>query len=1075
MTYKDIPQCPSNLFLLYSNATGTHNAELADGINVRNVIHQPVITSQTRMSIVSGSSGFSKDGLHITPKLSADGKQIIFELKMTACNMTISDHFSITIKTAGDEKTELQGVTETIKLKVICYGFDRPFLGRNFIEYDTHDGNLYRENVMPYSVNALASVGFGDRVMEDSGFTLYDRDDIENTNTVYYSGTPSAPGLYGLVVAAETYEGGANTPGLVPNSFPAGKGADALIISIYDGYFKRNDTAFAVPGKVDLEIENAPVNAPAGFNHVFTLHGGNMISGGSAVSTGGAFIPVFDGDTWLYYERKQVNQVASNTTETHEYRLLCNADPEQPSGKLSDTWYLYYRYYLDDNKSNWSLLETAAGVAVDIPVKEDDNVTTYKAFVSVPPYFGWKDAEASGDAAYFVKGYDFFNTVSLVSADGDFDPITVYAGNNNRLLIQSSEQNGKVFFPELAGWGIIESGNILPLDIAPQTIQYTVVPYAPAKEGDAAIGIEVPSADGSALISQALNYANTDICICSNGTAGGIWKRYPLQRLIQPEFADRLYAVVEGKDEASHRVRYEYIMDNTSTGGTYIDRNGSITIYKPQGGTATQSGNQSAGVVTASFKSEIPMNGIVCDDKGIVSLYGFSNKDSMEFSIEPSDFTSRETYTSEGYKHTGKRWYAEDIYEYVEKPGYGTHKVPKTQGRQVHVIGDEYSKESSTQEYIETRTHNEVSGTGDGGYADCLLRIGQADTANGRVLTFAPSAIGSMRGDRRYNYITETQEIVDGKVISSNREEKEVTAGVGIGGYMAEAYAREALPNSNIGKSTAKKTAQKISGGKFRKWFYVRKITAYTCYKYVYDVENKLIGHGKYVALWHKPANPDDRITETFITDCYANLGEFVTTTHTYCVEEGAYCALFCNNNTYSLEMRKDNVVTSSHTRVDTETWVYYDYPNNGKPEYPFGYRSDTSYSTEWAQDVLGGYNVMITQDADGKYTEKRTVNPSISADNNNPPPEVYPESETTTTKHSWSPDDLNRMFEQFYSEFSTITAEFEPPEGDWDIVRKDGYVELPFASSGGNCEYTYDYGDTSNKPLVINVDFKVK
>ena len=1077
MTYKDIPQCPTNVFVLYSNATGIQNAELSDGIDVRNVIHQPVITSQTKMTIISGSSGFDKDGLHIKPKLSANGKQISFELKMTACNMTISDHFTLTITTAGDEETELQGVTETIKLKVICYGFDRPFLGKNFVEYDTHDGKLYRESVMPYSVNALASVGFGDSVLDDSGFTLFDRDDVENTNTVYYSGTPSAPGLYGLVVAAETYEGGANTPGLVPNAFPAGKGADALIISIYDGYFKKNDTAFAVSGKVDLEIENAPVNAPAGFNHIFTLYGGNMISGGSAASTGGAFTPVFSGDKWLYYKHKQVNQVANNTTETHEYRLLCNANPEQPSGELSDTWYLYYRYYLDDNKSNWSLLETAAGVEIDIPVKEDDNVTTYKAFVSVPPYSGWNNADASGDAAYFVKGYDFFNTVSLVSADNAFEPVIVYAGNNNRLLVKSSEQNGKVFFPDLAGWGIIEDGNVSSLDTAPQTIQYTVMPYAPAKEGDAAIGIEVDSA----LISQALNYANTDICIYSNGTAGGIWKRYPLQRLIQPEFADKLYAIVSGKDEASHRVRYEHISDSTCSGGTSFDSYGSITVSQPYGQVITQSGNQSAGVITASFKSEIPMDGIVYDSKGIVSFYGFSDKDNMEFSIEPSDWISRDVNVSEGYQHTVKRWYEDDVYETVTKPGYGSHEVPRTQGRQVHVIEDEYGQDSSTHEYLETHTHEEVSGTGEDGYADCLLRIGQADTADGRVLTFAPSIIGSMRGNKRYNYITETQEIVDGEVTSSDRSEKEITTGTNISGYSAEAYAREALPNSNIGKSRAQRYAEKVQDGDFRKWFSIRKVTAFTCKKYKYEVENKLVGQGEYEVHWYPPGSnsPGDRVIETFTTDCYANEGEFAETEYMYCVEEGVYCALICNDSaqgrpTYSLEMRKDDVITSSYTRINKETWLYRERAENAA--YPFREYSEKSSSYEWSQDVEGGYRVMVIQDSAGNFTQERTVYPSMSADNNNPPPEVYPEAETTTTKHSWSPDDLLRMFNDFYAEFSSINSTFEPPDGEWDIITKQAqYAEFPFFSGDGTCEYTYDYGDTSNPPLVLTVDFKTK
>lgn len=1089
MIYIDVPQCPSNVFFLYSNATGIFDKELADGVDVRNVIYKPVITSQTKMTILSGASGFNKKGLHITPELSADGKQITFNLKMTACNMHISDYYTITVETAGDTETSTQGTSEKFKLKIMCYGCDRPFLGNNFVEYDRRDGRLYNVSMMPYAVNDFYSVGFGDVLLDGSGFTIYDKDDIENKNTLRYTGSPGLPGVYGLAVEAVTYEGGANVPGHVPNSFPYGIGADARIITIYDGYFKRDDTAFAVPYEVDLKFSNAPTDAPAGFNHAFSLYGGNMISTGSEISTGGTFIPVFDGDRWLYWTYKKTNQVANNTTETHEYRLLCNANADNPSGKLGNIWYLYYRYYLDENKEDaaWELLESIAGIAVDIPVKENNRLNTYKAFVSVPPYSGWNNAEAYGDAAYFVKGYNFFNTVSLVSPDNAFEPITVYAGNNNRLLVKSSEQNGKVFFPDLAGWGIIESGSIVPLDTTPQTIQYTVVPYAPAKEGDAAICLPVPSPDGTVLYAQALNSANTDMCIQSNNIAGGIWKRYPLQRLLLP---DKFEAEVMLQTSTEPDKRYLYLYDSSSTGGTSIDRYGSVTVSNPCGRTVREDVQGNCGKSKIFAQVFMPLDGVVRNDKGIVNLYGFATElkeeEDPEIQFILPATLNKETSISDSYWHTVKRWHDDDVYEIVEKPGYGSHKVPKILGRKVHAIEEEYGvKDISTYEYTKETKGAEIKTTLNGkvdGLADVFLHVGQG-SEEGRQLAYTASAVFSMRGMFRIPIWGSITEVVNGEV--TREESLDETKTYEIDHSVTRAYAMVAteLPNNPPNPDSQSKEDDVENTTNFRKWFYVRKRTAYTCRKYEYEVKNKLIGHGEYEVHWYPPGSnsPGDRVIETFTTDCYANEGEWVEIEYMYAVEEGAYGAYFCSNweqgrPTYSLELRTDDTIITQYTKVNREVFSYKE--ESWNPAYPFAEISTKSTEYSWSQEKVGGTHTMITQDdryltnGKGQFTRKDTQNPSMIVGSNNPPPETYPEAETTTTKHRYSvgvdiESDLQEMFDKAQQRAGWIREDFgDPPEGEWDIIEKTAYYsEMPLYQGGGSCEYKWDSGEDITLP----------
>ncbi|MBQ4314094.1 MAG: hypothetical protein IJC21_01480, partial [Lentisphaeria bacterium] len=149
---KDIPRTTSNVFIVYSAATGKTNAELADGVAPGHVRNTCRISTVTPMSV---SGRFNRSGLKITPVLSNDNKTVTFDIVITKCNFSLSSSFAVTVKTSGDVEEDIEGATTTLSFKVMCYGFDRVYLSNNFVEYNNDIRKFYNVSLNPHSCNAL--------------------------------------------------------------------------------------------------------------------------------------------------------------------------------------------------------------------------------------------------------------------------------------------------------------------------------------------------------------------------------------------------------------------------------------------------------------------------------------------------------------------------------------------------------------------------------------------------------------------------------------------------------------------------------------------------------------------------------------------------------------------------------------------------------------------------------------------------------------------------------------------------------------------------------------------------------
>ena len=1079
---KDIPKTTSNVFIVYSAATGKTNAELTDGVAPGHVRNTCRISSVTPMSV---SGRFNRDGLKITPVLSNDKKAITFDIVITKCNFSLSSSFSVTVKTAGDVEQDIEGTTTTLSFKVMCYGFDRVYLSNNFVEYNNDIRKFYNVSLNPHSCNALTGSNIhADNIQtEESGFTLYDRGDV-----IYYNGVAGAPGIYGVAVSAQTYEGGANVPGFVPNPFPSGAGADAHIIAVYDGTFKEGDVTVAIPQRTDTLIDDVDISAfPAPFQHTFTLHGRVM------KENGGLFIPVFDrNNKFLYWERKIVNQIATNTTETWEYRISCDSSANTASGVISGTWYIRYRYYLDKNSAEWVKLGSAPVKRVSVPALDDGKEKTYEAVLSVPVATGW--GTQSGDAAYFVDKEGFFHTAALLSNKKEFEPFTVYASADGKLLVSKvlqtykdgDEEKERILFPDAESFEI-HSAQGVKKNVTVQTITHTLIPYAPPAKDDITFDIEVADKDDDtekkSYVPQALNPDLSDLAITSSGVTAGIWRRYPLQRLIDSSFGEKLRATVSGRTKDLYESK-KIEVQQQNVAGAYNSQNLnelSVNWHTDDLTNKRSSRQQENSGVRASFEVSFPLNGVIYNSaKTIASFCGLSTKDDLEFEFYGADKETVDITTAGGTGDAYIRWQEVPPKTIEVIRGEVTHKVIVERGKRELVADDPEMTEPTVTERREEYKETPATGTGDSGVADCYLHIGQVDTPSGRKLTQAASYYVAVSGSRDVQ-CTETQETkVNGKVVESEIKNSEKTVGVNIRGYDAEAYARTAAVNSGVGSNQQPDIVNGSLGKKdFSIRFSIRKHNAFTGRNSTWEFENVKVGVGKSTLEWKD--EDDETHTETFDVDCYAMKGAatYNELTHADLTVASAEFSYTASSNRASLTLRLGQAMTIDQSSVQQYTVEVE--TDDTDPQYPFKQVQSRNATYEETQTLKDGYTTTYTHIEGNKYTKTHITAPggrahykSTNGTVDDYIVETPPEGETTTETVDSSPRALKTMFENFVSDFAEITEAFEHPSGEWDWFEEYAeYTDAILQANSEACTYSYEYTTTEDQPLETKVSFQ--
>ena len=1072
---KDIPQLDSNVFIFYSAATGLYRNEIEAGYAPGHIRNTCTVRTLTPMKVTG--SGFSKKDISIKPVFNTAKTVLSFDIKLFECNFSEVGSFSLTIETAGNGDLGIEGTRHTVKFRVMCYGLDRAYLRGNYAEYNKFDDTYYTEQLGLASCNGVIDTHLSRDNMAGSGFTVK----RNNKQKLVYEGSPSEPGLYGVSVNGVTFFGGDNVSPRPPNGFPAGGGADCRIVSVYDGYFKKKDTCPAIPGRFGLLPEGRIEMFP-----VFALYLDKM------GANGGVFTPVVSGNQLLYFERLVINRIAVNSTETHEYRICCGGTPDKPSGKLSDKWVLYYRYYLDQNKAAWQRIASVPVLSVDVPCLDDGTERHFTGVATVPPFSGWGKMYATGDAAYWMKGKGFFHTALLISNDKEFEPFTVYVGTNGEILTtkvvqtyqEKDETKTRILFQEAESWIIAGNGE----KASPQNVDCTVLPYAPPKEGDGALNIavkgEVRGKEQEFNVPQALNLDNPDLALSVSGVAGGIWKRYPLQRLIAEDWSDSVTAVVSGKMSDKFQNQTVSAESHNTTGNRQTDfpsvYSQSWTTYDHYDYTKERDNtNMGDG---ASFSADIPMDGYIKDKNGLYSICGMTTQDGLKFKIYGSQYEYERKSTTNDERT--------EIREWVSVPDRYITVVRNDEEYQVLSVLNKHTyaittplpdDESSVTETIKSRVTEPESGTGEEAVVDCFLHIGQCDKADSRKITQAASYFVDVRGDVKTHTTVIEETRVDGELQpGAINKTTEGTQSVSMRGWGAEAYARTANPNGGVG---SKQEPEEENAPSYKIVFTLSKSEGYTCEKTTNEYEERELGKGETVLSWQD--DDGDTHEETFEHKCFGLEGQLSKREKTYAhtISASATYTYDAATDTASLTMSAPGEMTLDYDYSAQYTDTYE--ANGTDKRFPFAQKRDSSIRRVVSQTVAEGSEVTYRYKAErGAYerTEKITYGAKYRAtydgkggvviDPNSGWGEV--EGETNVTEVHYDPRRLRTIFDDFVSQFSNVTENFEPPEGDWDYIDEyAGYTDAPLVANSHACSYHRSVITDEVTPLELSVSFK--
>ena len=1094
---QDIPIYTQQTFILYSAATGATAQALEEGIEPGHIRQTCEVNSQTPM-VIDGVV-FDKSGLKITPVLSDDGLHCSFDIKITKCDFFLSDGFSLTFTTEGDENVELEGVELTVRFKVICYGCDRPYLVNNFVEKNCAvDPLVSRQSVVPVSVNSLASLHIHELNVENSGIAVYDNDADKGENVVYYNWAPGDTGAFGIAVEGVTYEGNHGVGTVDSYPFPQGRGADVLIIANYPDYYAPGYTCALAPA--------GAVQMPE-----YALYGGVMGQYGGAFEA----VPGDDGKPqyWLHqYEDKP----SDNTTYHVDHKIYSS----------SNEWILQSCSYIDNADSEWKTIATAPMATLTIPAIDDGKKVTLEGVYSLPPFSGWKDTDladaaltVSGDGKYFTKERRFLNTVNISSTDGDFTEFPVYAGHGGvmyRTEKQTYEvtENGEtrtaelILFPDAQGWQISSGGTVLA-NVQPQETTQAAVTYAPPRRDDTAFTTaakmtqEISGAIVETPVPMAFNNDLGGMLITAGDTAGGLWKRYPYHRLVDSNLN------ISAKLKLKNATDGDYIKEDVSEYISWGEEapNGGASYYPNFFDLSTEdvissyvAKNASTRERGATVTVEVPLDGLVQGGEAVRSFAGLTKDPEIEVNYVGASNSAVDKY---GY---GRSW---RHFEWVNKDttrevtlGGEVKTIPVTSGfqelKETASVDAEYSERITTEAHEETGTGGKKSGTG---YADCYLHIGQSDVEGGwRMTTQAASYGGRISAEIPVTVKDIYTVEVDGELTEDNTTTENTTATAGVDVARAEAYPRFALPN-HIGSDRTPDTDSSASGD-YSINITARKTTAYTGGNWERNLENTYICDGRHVVSWKD--DDGEWHESTFPIKCYALTGTASKTEHTLYKSYGGTASFAVKNGiatcTCSAYAELDLSSTASWLLTETAT-KYPDGTPSIDQEYPVNQSSRWDKGNSTIQKLTGAQTLKVEHTGDGKFKITRTFAPDGYYTYTNDPHKTEEEN-NASYRFEWrdhndivydgnsgeepptitevkedvtlSVKAVREIFDDFVSQLPQRGEEIEPPQEDWQYGRAYAdYTDSPlYAVSGDGCTIFYEESSSEPKPGKCSASF---
>lgn len=1054
-----------NCFIVYSAATGKYDAELAAGITpyIRQTCR---VNALTPFTSVSGS--FSKDGLIIKPEI--NGNTCSFTIKITACNFFVSDKFSVTFKTQGlkEENQEgelveiIQPTTKTITFYVLCYGEDRVYLKNHFREYNCKKDKVAgRQHINLSSVNGLTGIGFHQtNLPPDNSILIYDRDVDDRGNSCYYTWTAGKIGCWGIAVEGQTYQGGANVAGFTPNPFNAGFGADVLLIGNYPDYVNKDDLC--------LTISNQNFTP-----YIFALYSGVM------QDNGGGFTPVYKSDGKIEKLTLYIEQKDGNTVYHTDFQVIPDAS----------TWQLKKREYIDNNAASWEMLATAPNDRFQFDVQIDGVKKTLSGVVSLP-FQGWSDTalEVIGDCKYFVSGYGYFNSITISSPEGEFQDFIIYSGNKGYLYNKQEQQikigdelKTMILFPDADAWTIEKDGKKTKLENSPVTCSEIAIPYAPPIKDDFAFNTGISKGDAS--IDMALNPNTSDLSICLGEAGGGIWKRYPLQRMITEPVSVNVKMKSAKDGNYSHRYIQSSKYQGEQMGYIWDDIGANTTIYRSKGGEQiekTHFPSKKSGV--ESQVKNLQLDAVIRDAEKPLSFCGMKINPPLECEYTGQNYLYTDTILREG-SHTDR--YFENIDEDVEVP-HGW--IPKSRGKQI-LVQESYIDEQPEQiieitEYTEQDKSNK-SGVG---FVDCYLHTGQANTDNGRKVALAASAVASIKTDPlKVNCKKTHSKSVNGEYQFNDVEntEKEVVFDLKVA--RAEAFARISNPNQVSSCPEPDRTSDKDYNINIS----VSMSNPFTGANYTWDFENKQVGSASKKISWQD--DDGDEHSNTYTYPCFVTVGESSRTVKDYLTSVYGNASFSKTGNAASCQVR-----IGSSRDYKREYYYYYSQQaaERDNEEYPY-FAKTTRYRTRKETYLWnGGKSIKITHLGDGLYkvvrkigiqlkvvyqwdsrtgggyTEKTAILDGQVYDYD----DGFPDDITYQEQKKMSVADVRRIFDQWCA---MMPQEGEEPE-DFAASEQFQYGEYyadftdaPFDPTSTQKTYSYTQNSTEQKPAEISLSFK--
>lgn len=924
----DLPVASQNCFIVYSRATGVHTSVLKKGIEP--FIRQGItITCDT--AFIEPTTKYSKKGLHITPRVSDDRKTMYMDVTITECNMTIVDYFRITVKTKGNKTTK--GGSASFKFKIMCYGYDRPYMPNTFITYNCAKDKIKgRQTFMLSTINGMANTGIAELNMpRESGITFHHIAKDDNTPYIYYEGTPGTPGIYGAAVWGQTYEGGANVPGHVPNPFPNGEGTDVALFDLYKDYYKPKDTCVGLIQDVELN------------DSLYALFYGHM------GNNGGQFKAVTKDEKWQYYIRDKVDQVSDKQQQHHEYRLSCGT-----IAVFGDKWYLDYRtYFNDETPPKWTRLTSTDSTILYVKVLFDGKVSTVRCILSVPTFEKWGGMSVDGDGAYFVQSRGYFHSAYLMDPKNWLDPIPVYVSKNNEFIVTQSKQVDAIIFPNYPKPTVVDFTGKTIKDAVIVTPSVTAIPYAPPALLDTAFTAILTNA----VVPQALNpKPDSKLMIGNSQVAGGIWRRYPYQRLVEYDMGANTLFKISGHKDNVHTVTAS-TNENKGTVGrrlSFPTKDKIIHEVVSVHEIKTTKAIDSSSYLTYSGSTQL--DGVISEDDTILSFCGMTTQGTASIATKKSNTIHNER-TEHRDTTVSQTWRNVDTYKTVADftvyASYGKEELSEA-------IVSEVSPPTK-HETIETYEEQACNAPGTGAI-DAYLHIGQCDTDGGRKI--AQAGVHSARFQatcKKPWKRTVTVVTVEG---SEGKEKSKITTNTGVidvsmsaASHGAEVYPRISTLSS-VGTAPQKPYKPKAYSKSFSIEVKSSGSLAITGISWSWNFVNEKMGDKTRVIEWVDDDGDDRRTTYSY--PCYCTYGKstMLTEVKGKRVAGSAYFSYDRTKNTATCKCTSDSLFDYTKT---TDATYSVDVVDVDREDTNWGTVSNTVYKVHELHTITPKQTLEIT------------------------------------------------------------------------------------------------------------------